>query len=94
MSQGEFAFQDRSAVLGGLIENLGGRLVSFYYSFGEYDGVFVYEAPDESTSAAAILAALSPGHVKAVKTTTLLTVEATMETMRKAGEQTYRAPGQ
>lgn len=86
--------EDRSEVLGALPENMGGRLLSFYYSFGEYDGVFIWEAPDEGTAAATILAALSPGHVKAIKTTALLSVEDAMEGMRKAGEQTYRGPGQ
>ena len=61
--------EDRSEVLGGLLENMGGRLLSFYYSFGEYDGVFIWEAPDEGTAATTVLAALSPGHVKAIKTT-------------------------
>src|SRR5919199_5773099 len=86
--------EDRSAALSELIENLGGRMLSLYYSFGEYDGVFIYEAPDESTAATAILAAISPGHVKTVKTTTLLTVEDTMEVLRKAGAMTYRGPGE
>jgi uncharacterized protein with GYD domain len=80
--------EDRSEAVGRLLESMGGRLVSFYNSFGEYDGLFIYEAPDEGTAAAVVLAAISPGHVKAVKTTTLLSVEAGMEAMRKAGEQT------
>ena len=54
----------------------------------------IYEAPDETTAAAMVLAAVSPGHLKASKTTTLMTTEQMMEAMRKAGTQTYRAPGQ
>jgi uncharacterized protein with GYD domain len=86
--------EDRSEALRGLLENMGGRMISFYNSFGEYDGLFIYEAPDESTAAATVLAAISPGHVKALKTTTLLSIEDGMEAMRKAGEATYRRPGQ
>ena len=52
------------------------------------------EAPDETTAAAVSLAVTSPGHLKAVKTTPLLSVEQAMEAMRKAGSQTYRGPGQ
>jgi uncharacterized protein with GYD domain len=85
--------QNREEVLRALIEKLGGRLVSFYYAFGEYDGVFVSEMPDETAVTAAVLAAISPGHVKAVKTTVLMTTEQTMEAMRKAGTQKYQAPG-
>jgi uncharacterized protein with GYD domain len=84
--------QNREDVLRALIEKFGGRLVSFYYCFGEYDGVFISEMPDETTITAAVLAAISPGHVKAVKTTVLLTTEQTMEAMRKAGGQTYQGP--
>jgi uncharacterized protein with GYD domain len=86
--------QDRSEALGGLLERMGGRIISFYNCFGEYDGMFIYEAPDESTAAATVLAAISPGHVKAAKTTTLLSAEEGMEAMRKAGEQTYQRPEQ
>ena len=39
---------------------MGGRLLSFYYSFGEYDVLVIYEAPDESTAAAIVLTAISP----------------------------------
>ena len=86
--------ENREEVLGALTQKMGGRLVSFYNCFGEYDGVFIYEAPDETTAAAILLAAISPGHVKAIKTTTLMRTEQTMEAMRKAGAQSYRAPGQ
>ena len=85
--------EDRSAALGRLVEQLGGKLIGLYYTFGDYDGVFIGEAPDDVTAAAEVLAAVSPGHVKAVKTTRLLTVEEAMEAMRKAGSATFRAPG-
>jgi len=86
--------ENREEIFRGLVQKLGGRLISFYNCFGDYDGVIVYEAPDETTAAATILAAVAPGHLKAIKTTTLMTTEQTMEAMRKAGMQTYRAPGQ
>jgi len=84
--------EDRSQVLGELMEGMGGRLISLYYSFGEYDGVILYEAPDESTAAAIVLAAISPGHVSTIRTTMLLTPEETTEALRKAGAATYRGP--
>ena len=86
--------ENREEIFRGLVQKLGGRLISFYNCFGDYDGVIVYEAPDETTAAATILAAVAPGHLKAIKTTTLMTTEQTMEAMRRAGAQTYRAPGQ
>jgi uncharacterized protein with GYD domain len=85
--------EDRSQVVSRLAEQLGARMVNLYYAFGDYDGVIILEAPDDVTAAAVILAAVSPGHVKAVKTVPLLTPEQAMDAMRKAGSVTYRAPG-
>ena len=85
--------ENRGEAIGRLAESMGGRVLSFYNSFGEYDVVVIYEAPDESTAAAIVLAAVSPGHLSSVKTTVLLSAEEGMEAMRKAGEATYRAPG-
>ncbi len=42
--------EDRSEVFGRLTEAMGGRLLSWYYSFGEYDVVVTYEVPEESTA--------------------------------------------
>ena len=84
--------QNREEVLRALVEKLGGRLLTFYYAFGEYDGMFITEMPDETTIAAAVLAAISPGHVKAIETTVLLTTEQTLKAMREAGTQSYQAP--
>jgi uncharacterized protein with GYD domain len=86
--------EDRSEAFGNLAETMGGRLLSFYNCFGKYDVVVIYEAPDESTAAAIVLAAVSPGHLSRAETTVLLSAEEGVEAMRKAGEATYRAPGQ
>ncbi len=85
---------DRSTAISGLAEAMGGRVLSFYNSFGEYDGLVIFEAPDEGTAAAFLMAAITPGHLKALKTTALLSAEAGVEAMRKAGEATFRGPGQ
>lgn len=63
-------------------------------SFGECDGVIIFEAPDETTAAALVMAAVSPGHIKAIKTTPLLGSEEGVEAMRRAGEAAYRRPGE
>lgn len=83
---------DRSHNVRQLAEKLGGRLVGLYYCFGEYDGVVLVEAPDDTTATAMVIAAVSPGHVKATRTTRLMSVEEAMEAMRKAGSATYQAP--
>jgi uncharacterized protein with GYD domain len=84
--------QDRRGGLDALAQKLGARLVSLYYCFGEYDGVVTVDAPDDTTATAVVLGAVSAGHIKSIKTTKLMTVEETMEAMRKAGSMTYQAP--
>ena len=84
--------QDRSVPSRELIEKLGGRMIGFYYCFGEYDGVALYEAPDDTTATAISMAAVSPGHLKASHTTRLFTVEEALEAMRKAGSVSFQGP--
>ena len=71
--------EDRREAFGRLAESMGGRLLAFYNSFGEYDVVTIYEAPDPSTAAAIEVAARAPGHLSAVKTTALLSAEEGMD---------------
>ena len=86
--------EDRTTVIQELTEKLGGRFVAFYYTLGEYDGFVLWEFPDEIAVTTAILAAVSPGHLKATKTTLVMTGASVAEAMRKAGTLTFRGPGQ
>ena len=91
-SEGDAGEKDRSLPVRELLQKLGGQLVGFYFCFGEYDVVALFEAPDDSTATALALAVTSPGHLKAYKTTKLFTVEETMEAMRKGGSLTFQGP--
>jgi uncharacterized protein with GYD domain len=84
--------QDRSVPIKALAEKMGGKLIGVYYCFGEYDGVVFAELPDDKAAIAIVLAAVSPGHLKANKTTRLFTVEETMEAMRMAGSLAFQGP--
>ncbi len=84
--------QDRSKVIATLAQKVGGRLINVYYSFGDFDGVVLFEAPNDKAAAAISIAAVTPGHVKAIKTTPLMTVEEAMEAMRMAGSAGYSGP--
>lgn len=85
--------ENRTEAVAQLVKQFGGRLVAAYFSFGEYDGFIIVEGPDEVSVTGALIAAISAGHLKATKTTVLLTPEQAVEAMRKAGAVTYRAPG-
>jgi uncharacterized protein with GYD domain len=86
--------EDRSAPPRELTEAMGGRVIGWYLSFGEYDGVQIYEAPDNASAGAVALAAASRQHLRAVKTTPLFTAEESVELMRRSGGASFRAPGQ
>ncbi len=84
--------QDRSAAAREVAESLGGKLVGFWYAFGEFDGVFLMEAPDNASAAALAMAVGASGAVS-IETTVLLDMDEAQEAMRKAAEATYRPPG-
>ncbi len=86
--------EDRTTIIQELTEKLGGRFVALYYTLGEYDGFVLWEFPDETTATAAILAAISPGHLKATKTTLAMTGASVKEAMQKASTITFRGPKQ
>ena len=83
---------NRRAGIEALLEKAGCRLIDLYYSFGEYDGVLLLEAPDETTAAAALMAAISPGHLSTTNTTALFTLDQGLEAMQKANSLTYEGP--
>jgi uncharacterized protein with GYD domain len=67
-----------------LAESIGGRIESFYFSFGEYDGVAIAEMPDNVTMAAISMASAASGSFKSFHTAVLLTPEEATEAMRRA----------
>jgi uncharacterized protein with GYD domain len=85
--------QNRAEQLRAFVEANGGKMLGFYYAFGEYDVVIITEFPDNVSVAAVILGAISSGVVKSGKTTVLMSVEEGMEAMRRAGGTGYRPPG-
>ena len=85
--------QDRTAVGRSLVEAVGGKLESFYYTFGEYDAVAIAKIPDNVSAAAVSMALSSSEGFNAVKTTVLITAGEAVEALRKAGTIRYRPPG-
>ncbi len=83
---------DRTEPISALAQKVGGRLLNFYYCFGEYDGLVIFEAPDDKAAATIAIAAGIPGHLKMTKTTKLLSPQDALEVMRKAGSVSYQAP--
>ena len=85
--------EDRRPAAQEYIESVGGKLHGFWYAFGEHDGYSLWEAPDNVSMAAVAVAIGSGGALSSIETTVLLTVDETIEALRKAGEVQYRPPG-
>ena len=88
----EPALQRRKAAQS-YIESVGGKLHGFWYAFGTHHGYNLWEAPDNVSMAAVALAISAGGALSSFETTVLLTVDETMDALRKAGQVRYRAPG-
>ena len=86
--------QDRGVEARKIVEALGGTLQGFYFSFGNYDAVFIAELPDNVSVAAISWAVTSAGTFSKFKTTPLHTLDEAMQAMKTAGTLTgnYKPP--
>jgi uncharacterized protein with GYD domain len=85
--------EDRRQAARAYIESVGGKLHGFWYAFGAHDGYTLWEAPDNVSMAAVALALSSGGAISSLETTVLLTVDETLEALRKVEQVKYRPPG-
>ena len=65
-------------------EAAGGKLVSGWLCFGEYDAVLIADMPDAESWAASGMAVAAGGAIKASKTTVLMTGAQGVEALKKA----------
>lgn len=85
--------EDRRDAARSYIEQVGGKLHGFWYGFGEYDGYVLFEAADHVSMASVVLAIAGGGALRSVETSVLMTVEETLEALRRAQKVKYRKPG-
>lgn len=84
--------QDRIEAVRPVVRKLGGKIETAYFAFGEFDLVAIVNMPDDVSAAAFSIAASAGGSVKAIKTTSLMTIREGMQAMRKAKRSTYEPP--
>ena len=85
--------EDRRVAARKYIESVGGKLHGFWYAFGAYDGYCIWQAPDNISMAAVGLAITGGGALSKFETTPLLTVEETLDALRRSQTVGYRPPG-
>ena len=81
----------RRQVVEAMLKELGGKLESLYFTFGDTDVVCVVDLPDNVSSAAMSLAVNASG-LTTLKTTPLLTIDEMDAAIKK--QPGYRGPGQ
>ncbi len=74
------------------MERVGGKLHSFWFSYGDYDAVLIVEMPNNVDMASIAIAVSASGGLKALKTTPLLSVEESVSALIKASDVQYQPP--
>ena len=65
--------EDRADAVSRLLAKAGGKLISLYVTFGEYDFMVIADVPSDVQMAAVVLAAASGGGVTDLRTTKAMT---------------------
>ena len=84
---------DRAAVVREVAESVGGSLESYYWMFGQYDGVAVFEMPDSHTMATLSLAVSSSGVFTRFETHELIEASDLTTIAERARGISYQPPG-
>ena len=83
--------QDRKPQAAVILEKLGGSLVDFYFTFGEWDAVLIVELNSDMQAMAVAMADVA-GSVGGTRVTPLYSMDEAVEAMRIAGTIDYKAP--
>ena len=84
--------QNRLDTVRPAVENLGGKIETAFYCFGEHDIMFICTFPDNISARAISMAAFSGGNLTAVKVTPLLTIEEAITGMEMASKGSFPHP--
>jgi uncharacterized protein with GYD domain len=86
---------DRTAAVTKVVEGLGGKLESFYWSFGDDDFLGIIEAPDDIAAAAFSVAVGSSGTLRNLRTIKLISIDEGRKMLdkAKAAKAAYAPPG-
>jgi uncharacterized protein with GYD domain len=82
--------QNRTETIRKSVENLGGKLVGLWVSFGDQDVVCIIDMPDNISAAAMSMAIGAGGALKSTKTTPLFSIDEGVEALKKAATSGYK----
>ncbi len=84
---------DRAAVVSEAAESVGGRLESYYWMLGQYDGFAILDLPDSAAAARLSLSIASSGAFTHLETHELFSSQDVLQLMRASEAVEYSAPG-
>ena len=87
--------EDRLVTTTRFLQGVGGRLHNYFFSFGEFDIVLLFELPDNVSAASLTMVMTASGAVTEMETTVLLSMEEAIAAMDQAGDAmgVYTPPG-
>ena len=77
--------EDRAEIVGRLIGQVGGKLIAYYLTSGEYDILLIFEGPSYEDTVPALIVAAAESGVADLKTVTALTLSEMKSAFVKAG---------
>jgi uncharacterized protein with GYD domain len=77
--------EDRAEIVGRLIAQVGGKLIAYYLTSGEYDILLIFEGPSYGDTVPALIVAAADSGVADLKTVTALTSGEMKSAFVKAG---------
>lgn len=88
--------EDREQEVRGLFERAGCRLLSYYFTFGDYDFLIISEAPNPTAILSVLAVAASGGGVTDVKTALAITTAEAKDAFSMANRSAsqFRSAGQ
>jgi uncharacterized protein with GYD domain len=87
--------QDRREAAAKVFAAHGGRMLSYYWMMGEFDGLAICDLPDNKAAASVSMTVAASGAFSRFETTPLLTMEEALESLQSANRATgaYQPPG-
>ena len=81
--------QDREQVVARLLADFGGKLLSYYYVLGSFDGIAIAEFPDHAGLAAGTMRAMARGMFAQFDSTMLMTMAEAQAAMTRARDTAH-----
>lgn len=78
--------QNRAEIVRAAVRAFDGELISFFYCFGDYDGMAIARFPDNQTALACCMSIFAGGRLAGVKTTPLFDPDEGVAAMTQAAK--------